>query len=152
MVRRIAALFFALLLVMAGTAFADQDVQLKGTRYTLTLPDSMEYDGPGNPGKADFAYVSASLGLEILFTSANGNGLQQLADMIPNLADDVEDLQMTMVNGVEMLVYRVTASNPDGKAIGYILRDGDKVWQIEFWYTNQTAADMTKTVDMSPTN
>ena len=53
---------------------------------------------------------------------------------------------MTTVNGVEMIVYRVTASNPDGKAIGYILRDGDKVWQIEFWYTSQTAADMTKTI------
>ena len=29
MMRRIAALVFVLLLVMAGTAFADQDVQLK---------------------------------------------------------------------------------------------------------------------------
>ena len=146
MMRRIAALVFVLLLVMAGTAFADQDVQLKGTRYTLTLPDSMEYDGPGNPGKADFAYVSESLGLEILFTSANGSGLQQLADMIPNLADEVDDPRMTTVNGVEMIVYRVTADDPDGKAVGYILRDGDKVWQIEFWYTSQTAADMTKTI------
>ncbi len=148
MMKRIAALVFVLLLVTAGTAFADQDVQLKGTRYTLTLPDSMEYDGPGKPGRADFAYVSYSLGLEVRFVSGDGSNIKKLGDMESFIEDKpgVDDVQITVVNGIEMIAYRITVSNPEGKAIGYILRDGDTVWQIEFWYTNQTAADMTKTI------
>ena len=145
MMKRIAALLLVLLL-LAGTALADQAVKLEGTRYTLALPDEMEYDGPGKPGTADFAYVSDSLGLEVLFTSADGSGLVSLSDMIPYLEDDVEKVEPVTVSGVEMLRYRITAHNPEGKAIGYILRDGDKVWQVEFWYTGQKAADLTKTI------
>ena len=134
------------LLLLAGAAYADQAVKLEGTRFTLVLPDEMEYDGPGKPGKADFAYVSGSLGLEILFTSADGSGLSQLTDIIPFLEDDVDEVSPVTVNGIEMLKYRISAHNPEGKAIGYILRDGNKVWQVEFWYASQTAADLTKTI------
>ena len=134
------------LLLLAGAAYADQAVKLEGTRFTLALPDEMEYDGPGKPGKADFAYVSGSLGLEILFASADGSGLSQLTDIIPFLEDDVDEVSPVTVNGIEMLKYRISAHNPEGKAIGYILRDGNKVWQVEFWYANQTAADLTKTI------
>ena len=142
MMKRIAVLALALFL-LAGFAYADQTLELQGTRYKLTLPDEMEYDGPGNPGTADYAYVSASLGLEILFTSADG---RELPDMIPDPADEVEEVKTVTVNGIEMLEYRISAQNPDGKAIGYILRDGNKVWRIEFWYANQKAADLTKTI------
>lgn len=145
MMKRIAALLLVLFL-LAGTAYADRTVKLEGTRYSLALPDEMEYDGPGQPGKADFAYVSDSLGLEILFTSADGSELSQLSDMIPFLADDVDEVNPVTVNGIEMLKYRITAHNPEGKAIGYILRDGAKVWQVEFWYASQKAADLTKTI------
>ena len=34
------------------------------------------------------------------------------------------------VNGIEMLKYRISAHNPEGKAIGHILRDGNKVQAI----------------------
>ena len=145
MMKRTAALLLVLLL-LAGAAYADQAVELEGTRFTLALPDEMEYDGPGKPGKADFAYVSGSLGLEILFTSADGSGLSQLTDIIPFLEDDVDEVSPVTVNGIEMLKYRISAHNPEGKAIGYILRDGNKVWQVEFWYASQTAADLTKTI------
>lgn len=145
MMKRTAAMLLVLLL-LAGAAYADQAVKLEGTRFTLALPDEMEYDGPGKPGKADFAYVSGSLGLEILFTSADGSGLSQLTDIIPFLEDDVDEVSPVTVNGIEMLKYRISAHNPEGKAIGYILRDGNKVWQVEFWYASQTAADLTKTI------
>ena len=80
------------LLLLAGAAYADQAVKLEGTRFTLALPDEMEYDGPGKPGKADFAYVSGSLGLEILFgepkySSDNAAGVALLGEEMHSYRD-----------------------------------------------------------------
>ena len=98
--RKWVCLVLAALLLAGSCAMAEQKVQLPDSRFYLMLPDEMEYDGPGKPGKADFAYVSDSLGLEVLFTSADGSGLVSLSDMIPYLEDDVEKVEPVTVSGV----------------------------------------------------
>ena len=67
--------------------------------------------------------------------------MERLSDLIPGIVESgMEDVQMTVVNGIEMLVYRYTPSDPgEMKCIGYILRDGDRIEEIAFWYATQAA-------------
>ena len=68
MKKTLSTLLALILLLCLGTAAADQKVTLPDSRYSLTLPDGMEYDGPGEGSDdARFAYVSESLGLDIQF-------------------------------------------------------------------------------------
>ena len=148
MMKRFCLILAALVLLGAGCASAEQRVQLPESRYAVTLPDGMTYDGPGEKGEAAFAYVSEALGLDVSFTVGYAGGLQQISDLIPAIEQKgMTDVRMTLVNGIEMLVYRYEPEDTNSmKCIGYILRDGDKVEQIEFWYAGQGAADLTRTI------
>ena len=133
----------------AGCALADQAVQLpENSRYTIQLPDGMEYDGPGKLDKASFAYVSESLGLDVIFSCSDGSQVRYLEDMIPVIEDNgMEDVQMVTVRDIPMIVYRYTPDDPaEMKCIGYIFQDGNLIQQIAFWYGTQKAADQTKII------
>ena len=66
MKKRICAVLTAVFLLAGiSCALAEQTVFLPESSYRLTLPDKMEYDGPGTgDDDAEFAWVSAELGLE----------------------------------------------------------------------------------------
>ena len=140
------ALVLALLCISG--ALADQKVRLPESGYTLTIPDGMEYDGPGEiPDDASFAWVSEELGLDIqFFRKENDRGatLQAMADVI--IGDGV-DAGIHRINGIDMIAYRVTDPQdpPETgmKCIGYVFLDGNAAQMICFWYATQNAANLT---------
>ena len=136
-------------LLCLGGALAEQKVQLPESSYRMTIPDGMEYDGPGEtPDDARFAWVSAEMGLEIDFfcrQNPNGVSLQAMAEV---LVGEEIDTQIRRINGVDMIVFRTTdpGDPPETamKCVGYLLEDGEKVQMICFWYATQEAADQTE--------
>ena len=127
MKKMLCAIMAALLILLTmNCAAAERTVFLPESSYRLTVPDGMEYDGPGT-GKdsARFAYVSAGLGLEIHFFLYNRNGAA-LEDMVaPLLEQGVSEAGLWMVNGIRMIVFRADdpADPPKTgmKCIGYVL-------------------------------
>ena len=144
------------LLCMSG-ASAEQRVRLPESRYSLMIPDGMEYDGPGEiPDDASFAWVSEKLKLDIqFFRQGNDRGatLEAKADV---LIGDGMDAAIYRINGIDMIVYRVTdPQDPPEKGmkcIGYVFLDGDAAQMICFWYGTQEAADLTAQIISSITN
>ncbi len=158
MKKMLCAIMAALLMLLTmNCAAAERTVFLPESSYRLTVPDGMEYDGPGT-GKdsARFAYVSAGLGLEIHFFLYNRNGAA-LEDMVaPLLEQGVSEAGLWMVNGIRMIVFRADdpADPPKTgmKCIGYVLEDGQKIQQVCFWYATQEAAKLTETIISSITD
>ena len=145
----------AMALVMAvlfmSCAIAEQTVQLPESKYCLTIPDEMEYDGPGTGSDdAAFAYVSTKLNLEIDFflnTNQGGATLQAVAEILRQKDDDIA---IYRISGIEMIVYRVTDTD-NRKGIGYVFLDGSHIQEVVFWYGTQAAADLTETIIQSIT-
>lgn len=150
--RRTGALLLALMLLLAaGCGLADETVQLPESRYEVTLPDGMEYDGPTPDSQEAFAWVSEEMGLEISFFRYEKEGTEpavlMYVLMMALMDNGAEDIGTTTVNGVEMVVYRFPPADESGmKGIGYILQDGDALQGIMFWYATQEAAEMTRTI------
>ena len=146
-----------LALLAVGCAFADQTVTLPESSYRLTLPDEMEYDGPGTGNDdAKFAYVFVDKKLEIDFflrTNPGGATLQAIAEVLRAQNDSTA---IYRIRGIDMIVYRVTdpGDDPTGKGmkcIGYAFLDGDYIQEICFWYGTQEAADLTEEIISSIT-
>ena len=137
------------LLLCVSCAAADQKVALPDSRYSLTLPDEMEYDGPGEgEDDAKFAYVSESLGLDVQFfcqPNEKGATLQAMTDVL--IAKGV-DAAVYRISGVDMIAYRVTdPQDPPKKGmkcVAYVLLDGEAAQMVCFWYANQKAADLSE--------
>ena len=144
--KRMVCGILALVMVLAiGCALADQRVNLPNSRYTVTIPDEMAYDGPTPDTDEAFAYVSEQLGLTISFLVHDAPGAD-LTSLMPRIQkENPEKLELTTVNGIPMIVYRATADD-GGKCIGYILQDGNTVHELLFWYTTQKAADLSRTI------
>ena len=151
MKRVFSILLAAVLALSASCALAEQKVQLpENSRYTITLPDGMEYDGPGEkPDDARFAYLSEALGLEVLFFCYDRGGAA-LRDICDILLEDNKDAAIYQVNGIEMIVYRV--EDPDDppqkgmKCIGYAWEEGNMIQEISFWYATKDAAALTEEI------
>ena len=146
-------------LLCVCTATAEQKVQLPESTYSIKMPDYMEYDGPGEePDDACFAWVSEKVGLDIqFFRTPNDRGatLQAMLEVLSG-DDQIEEAQIWPINGIDMIVYRVTdPQDPPGKGmkcIGYVFLDGDAAQMICFWYATQEAADLTAEIIGSITN
>ncbi len=156
MKNRMCAVLAVLMVFFACTALAEQKVQLPESRYSLMIPDGMEYDGPGDsPDDALFAWISGKLGLDIqFFRQGNDKGasLEAMADV---LIEDGMDAAIYRINGIDMIVYQVTdPQDPPEKGmkcIGYVFLDGNAAQMICFWYANQKAADLTAEIISSIT-
>ena len=151
--RWMCAMLAAVLVLAAGCcAMAEEKVKLPDSRYYITLPSGMEYDGPG-PMDGDafaFSYVGESLGLDIDFLSYAAKGVE-LASLVQGVGEKAEEAALYQVAGQEMIVYRATDPADGAKGIGYILKDGDRLVEIIFWYATQAAADMTEQIMLSLT-
>ena len=147
----------ALVLLCMSGALAERKVKLPESRYSLTIPDGMEYDGPGELSDDSlFALVSAKLGLDIEFfrqKNDKGKTLQAMADYI--IGDGV-DAGIYRINGIEMIAYRDTdPQDPPEKGmkcIGYVFLEKDAAQMICFWYATQEAADLTAKIMESITD
>ncbi|MCR5296531.1 MAG: hypothetical protein K6E17_03895 [Clostridiales bacterium] len=145
--KRIVCLLGVLVLALGiGCAAAEQRVNLPDSKYSLALPDSMEYRDGREGSDENFSYLDRNSALTAHF-SHRTSGNTTLKEVAEKLRDAGYDIQMTRVNGLEMIVYRAESTTGDGmKAIGYILKDGNDIWETWFWYATQNEADMTKTI------
>lgn len=132
-----------------GCAAAEQTVAIPESRYVIDVPDGMVYSAPEEYDLGVHAYISETLEMdyrcdpreETVFGQAET--LQKTAE---TLAESGADVEMREVNGIEMLVYRVTDEADGAPCIGYVFEDGGRIVEIFFWYATQEAADQTKTI------
>ena len=130
-----------------GCAAAEQSVLLPGNRYVIDIPENMEYSEPEEGDYGVEAYVSETLEMDYRSYPAAGSGLMPtLRESAERLAENGVDAELYEVNGIEMLVYRVTDSADGTPCIGYVMMDGTQVVEVFFWYATQEAADLTKQI------
>ena len=139
--------FLVLIALLSGRALADRTVQLPGSRYTVEVPDWMDYSDGVDGGTGIDAYVSKDLEMDYLTYRREDAGLagkgMTLREMAKKQKEAGSDVEIRKVNGIEMLVYRLTDEADGAPCIGYVFEDGDLLVEIIFWYATQEAADET---------
>ena len=141
--RKVMAMLMAGILLLAGCAAADEAVRLPESRYAVTLPDGMVYDGPTAESGEAFACVYEEVLLEVHFFRLEAGMTEAVADA---LAKGAEEITPVSVNGVDMIAFRYPPQDDGWKAVGYILQDGEATQVILFWYGTPEAAERTKTI------
>ena len=137
------------IVLLFSCAAAEQTVALPESRYVIDVPDGMEYSAPEAGDLGVHAYISETLEMDYrsdpLEETAFGQS-ESMRETAETLAAGGADVEMREVNGIEMLVYRVTDEADGAPCIGYVFEDGDRIIEIFFWYATQEAADTTKTI------
>lgn len=136
--------------LLFGCAAADQAVTLPGSRYVIDVPDGMTYSAPEKEDDGVEAYYSETLEMDYRsypVAEAAAFGLKPtLSESVESLAASGADVELREVNGIEMLVYRVTDKADGAPCIGYVFQDGTQIVEVFFWYATQEAADRTKVI------
>ena len=144
-----AACLLICIVLLFGFAAGEQTVVLPESRYIIDVPDGMEYSAPEAGDLGVHAYVSETLEMDyrsdLREETAFGQA-ESLRETAETLAAGGADVEMREVNGIEMLVYRVTDETDGTPCIGYVFEDGDRIIEIFFWYATQEAADAAKAV------
>lgn len=138
-------------IALASSAFgAGADgirVRLPGSAYSVTVPEGMTYDGPGEGADTSkFAWLDEKIGLDASFFCYDSKGLD-VWTIAESIQDQCENVAIYLISGIEMLVYELTdPGDPPGegmRCIAYAFREGDMIQEITFWYATQEAADRT---------
>lgn len=124
------------------SAAAEQTVALPESRYVIDVPDWMEYSPAEETDEGIEAYISDSLEMDY-FSYSVTEGMLTLQERAEEMAAKGSDVEMRTVNGIEMLVYRVTDEADGTPCIGYAFVDGTQIVEVFFWYATQEAADLT---------
>ena len=147
--KKIVSLLICVIL-LCGTALAEQTVFLPNSRYTLDLPDGMKYSMPEPEDNGMAAYTSAALEMDyVSYPKADAvrQGMSEtLRETAESLAASGEEAELREVNGVLMLIFRMTDEADGASGIGYVFEDGDWIIEINFWYATQEAADETERI------
>ena len=129
---------------------AEQTVSLPNSRYTLELPDGMKYSMPEPEDYGMAAYTSEALEVDYvsyLKADAVRQGMAEtLRETAEILAESGEETELREVNGILMLIFRMTDEADGASGIGYVFEDGDWIIEINFWYATQEAADETERI------
>ena len=147
--KKIVSLFICVIL-LCGAALAEQTVSLPNSRYTLILPDGMKYSMPEPEDYGMAAYTSETLEMDYvsyLKADAVRQGMSEtLQETAESLAASGEEAELREVNGVLMLIFRMTDEADGAPGIGYVFEDGDWIIEINFWYATQEAAEKAKEI------
>lgn len=137
--------FLICTVLLLGSAAAEQTVVLPESRYVIDVPDDLKYSPAEDGDEGIEAYISDTLEMDYCSypTAEDAPTLQERAE---KLAADGTDAEMRTVNGIEMLVYRVTDEADGAPCIGYAFMDGTQTIEIFFWYATQEAADLTRRI------
>lgn len=144
---------FALLIcivLLFGCAAADRAVALPESRYEIDIPDGMAYSEPQDGDSGILAYVSDTLEMDYLSypleDTAAPDSSESLQDRVKTLAAGGLEVELRQVNGIDMIVYRITDETDGTPGIGYVLEDGHTVIEVIFWYATQEAADLSQKI------
>lgn len=137
--------FLICTVLMFSSAAAELTVVLPESRYAIEIPEGMEYSPAEETDEGIEAYISDTLEMDYCSypVAEDAPTLQKRAE---KLAAGGTDAEIRTVNGVEMLVYRVTDEADGAPCIGYAFMDGARIVEIIFWYATQDAADLTKSI------
>ena len=112
MKNRMPAFLLAVLfcLCAAGSALAAKEVALPDSRYTITVPDWMRYDGPDEDDGCVFAYVSDALEMDVFSYEDEDSSLQNIAK---ELAEENPDyvVELRSICGLSMVCYQADDRN-----------------------------------------
>ena len=130
------------ILTLTAAALADQAVTLPGG-FALDVPDNMNYDAEkGTDSDFCFAYVSSQLEMDVF--SYPGSG--ELRDMVEMLNEQGENAELRKINGIEAICFRGSDPADGTPFIGYLMKGGDQLTEVVFWYATQEAGDRTRTI------
>ena len=135
--------FLICTVLLLGSAAAEQTVVLPESRYVIDVPDELKYSPAEDGDEGIEAYISDTLEMDYCSypTAEDAPTLQERAE---KLVAGGTDAEIRNVNGIEMLVYRVTDEADGAPCIGYAFMDGTQTIEIFFWYATQEAADLTR--------
>lgn len=137
-------------ILLCGSALAEQTISLPNSRYTLELPDWMKYSMPEPEDYGMAAYTSEALEVDYVSYKKADAVRQGMAETLREtaeiLAESGEGTELREVNGILMLVFRMTDEADGASGIGYVFEDGDWIIEINFWYATQEAADETERI------
>ena len=137
------------IVLLFSCAAAEQTVAPPESRYVIDVPAEMEYSAPEAEDLGVHAYISETLEMDYRSDPREETAFGQAASLretAETLAAGGADVEMREVNGIEMLVYRVTDEADGAPCIGYVFEDGDRIIEIFFWYATQEAADTSKAI------
>ena len=139
-----------LMALLFGCAAAEQEVFLPNSRYVIDVPDWMDYSDAVDGDLGVDAYVSADLEMDYLSYSKEeeiARGMPDtLRETVKKQRQEGIDAELRKVNGIEMICFRTVDEEDGTPCIGYVFEDGDWLVEIDFWYSTQEAADMTKEI------
>ena len=69
-----------------------------------------------------------------------------LEDVGRLLKEKGNEAEVRKVNGIKMVVFRMTDEADNAPGIGYIFEDGDLMIEVDFWYASQEAAELTEKI------
>lgn len=133
-----------------GCAAAEQTVALPESRYAVDVPGGMEYSAPAEGDYGVQAYISEQLEMDYrsypAVNAAEFGMKPTLRESAEVLTENGIEAELSEINGVEMLVYRLTDETDGAPCIGYAFTDGTQVVEIFFWYATQEAAETAKRI------
>ena len=134
-------------MLLGSFAAAEQTVTLANSRYTVDVPDDMEYSAAEETESGMEAYYSDTIEMDYVSypkSAAKSIGMgETLQETAEKLMEDGNEIELRDVNGIEMVCFRVTDREDGAPCIGYVFEDGDWMIEIDFWYATQEAADRT---------
>ena len=111
----------------------------------LDLPDGMKYSAPEPEDYGMEAYTSDTLEMDFVSYPKEDAIRQGMAETLQETAENLtasgEEAELREVNGILMLVFRMTDEADGASGIGYVFEDGERIIEINFWYATQEAAD-----------
>ena len=138
------------LILLCGTAMADQTIDLPGSRYVIDIPDDMEYESPEASENGVETYFTYDLEIDCLCypkTEAASLGMAEtMKETVKALVEKGMEAELRKVNGIMMACIRMEDETDGAPGIGYIFEDGDMLIEIDFWYATQEAADKTAAI------
>ena len=150
--KKAACLIFAFLLLFS-CAEAGTETVLPGSRYTMIIPDGMEYSAPRDGEAEIHAWSSDTMEIDYFrypkFSLFQPGEEQTLVKAAESRTDEGIETEIRNVSGIEMLVSRLTDETDGAPGIGYLFLDGNWVVEIFFWYATQEAADLTEQIILS---
>ena len=138
------------IVLLLSFAAAEKTIVLPDSRYAIDVPDWMEYSAPEEEDNGVQAYISDTLEMDYLtYTHEEAVALgfsDTMQETAEKLASGGVEAELYDVNGIEMLVYRLTDDADGTPGIGYAFADGDRIVEVIFWYATQEAAEASKSI------
>ena len=138
------------LMMLFGIAMADQTVDLPQSRYVVDIPDDMDYESPEASENGVDTYFTYDLEMDCFSFPKSEAGNLEMADNLKDIAKLLKgkgnEAEVRKVNGIKMVVFRMTDEADNAPGIGYIFEDGDLMIEVDFWYASQEAAELTEKI------